>query len=150
MRKMSLAVAFVACAAFVTSGFAGDSNKVEPRCPVSGKKIDEYNYVKFNGGKVYFGCENCPIAFAKEKAGGRFAAKANYQLYVTKQATLNKCPFTGEKLNTDTKISVSGMDVFFCCAMCQAKVKEKKTDDQIEMIFSTKNFKKGFEVKSAK
>src|ERR1051326_4097233 len=132
MRKMILAVAFVACAAFVTTGFAGDTKKPEAKCPVSGKKIDKDQSVKFNGGKVYFCCDKCPKAFEKEEDGGKFAAKANYQLYVTGQAKLVKCPFTGEKLNTDTKISVGGMPCCFCCEMCQGKVKDEKTDAQVE------------------
>src|SRR5689334_5578476 len=101
MKKLMLVVAFAACAAFVSSGFAGDK-KVTPKCPVSGNKIDKDASVDFNGGKVYFCCNNCPTKFKDDT--DKFAAKANFQLYVTGQAKIVKCPFSGEKLNTDTKI----------------------------------------------
>src|SRR5688572_30573270 len=101
MRKLFVALTLVACAAFVTNGFAGGDKKADPKCPVSGKAIDKEHSVKHNGGDVYFCCPNCPKAFEKDTA--KFAAKANIQLIATGQAKQVKCVFTGGKLNPETK-----------------------------------------------
>lgn len=149
MKKMIVAATVLACGLFVATSmnYAGGAKKAEPKCPVSGKAIDKENSVEHNGGKVYFCCPNCPKAF--EKTPEKFASKANYQLYVTKQAKLVKCPFTGKALNTETKIDVSGVPVCFCCMNCQAKAKDLEGQKQIDAIFNDKAFKKGFEVKKA-
>ena len=62
------------------------------------------NAVDYKGGKVFFCCMNCPKAFAADTA--KFAAKANHQLVATGQAKQAKCPFTGEDVDTATKITV--------------------------------------------
>ena len=145
MRKLFVALTLVACAAFVTEGFAGGGKKADPKCPVSGKAIDKEHSVKHNGGTVYFCCPNCPKAFKAEKHG----AKANVQLIATGQAKQVKCVFTGGKLNPETKIEVGGVAVCFCCMNCQGKAQDKAGAEQINFIFNDKNFKKGFQVKQA-
>lgn len=132
----------------ISPNFAGGKkSKVEPKCPVSNKKIDKTKFVLHNGGKVYFCCGNCPKAFKKKT--GKFAAKANMQLVITGQAKEVKCPFTGKKLNPDTKISVQGVGVCFCCFNCQKAAKKLKGAAQVNRIFNDKAFKKGFKVKAA-
>ncbi len=148
MRTLFLSVAFLACVALVGDGVAQGTKKVEPKCPVSGKAIDKDQSVMHNGGKVYFCCGNCPATFEKDTA--KFATKANYQLYVTGQATEKHCPFTGKDLNPETKTDVGGMPVCFCCQNCQGKVTDQPTAKQIDLIFTDKNFKQGFDVKAAK
>jgi YHS domain-containing protein len=152
MRKMIVTLLVVACGCFLTNSanLAGGEKKVEPKCPVSGKAINKDNkdaVATHNGGTVYFCCEKCPKAF--EADSKKFAAKANQQLVITGQAKQVKCVFTGEKLNPDTKIDVSGTPVCFCCGMCKGKAEEKKGAEQVNLIFSDKNFKQGFEVKKA-
>jgi YHS domain-containing protein len=143
MKKMIVVVAFAACAAFVTSSVAQD--KAEVKCPVSNRAIDKEHSVKHNGGVVYFCCPNCPKAF--EKNTEKFSAKANMQLITTGQAKQVKCVFTGGKLNPDTKITVQGVAVCFCCVNCQGKATDKSAAEQPNFLFNDKAFKKGFEVK---
>jgi len=145
MKKLIVAATLLACGLFATSAQSQGEKKAEPKCPVSGKKIDKEQSVDFNGGKVYFCCGNCPKAFEKDPK--KFTAKANMQLVVTGQAKQVKCAFTGGNLNPDTKISVAGTDVCFCCMNCQGKAKDMETPKAIEAIFGEKGFKKGFEVK---
>jgi YHS domain-containing protein len=149
MKKYILAVVAVAALLFATTtgNLAGEKKEGKAKCPVSGKKIDKDNSVEFNGGKVYFCCDKCPKVFEKETK--KFAAKANLQLVATGQAKEVKCPFTLKDLNPDTKITVAGVDVCFCCNMCMGKVVDAKEADQINMVFSNKNFTKAFEVKKA-
>ncbi len=131
---------------------AADKEEKDPlagiKCPVSGKAIKAASFVKHNGGKVYFCCDNCPKAFAKNTA--KFTAKANQQLYATKQAKLVKCPIKGKKLNPKTAIDVAGTKVAFCCNGCKGKVSKATGADQLELVFGAKAFAKGFKVASAK
>jgi hypothetical protein len=91
---------------------------------------------------------NCPKAFAADKA--KFAATANHQLVATKQAKQVACPFTGEKVDTATKIKVAGADVCFCCDMCKGKAEAVKGAEQITLVFAEKGFDKAFKVGEAK
>jgi len=129
-----------------------DEKKEEPKfkavCPVSGKAAKEDQSAEYKGAKVYFCCGGCPDAFKKDTA--KYATKANYQLAVTGQAKLVKCPLSGGKLNTETAIAIGDTKVCFCCENCQGKVKEAKGDEQIELVFNDKAFAKGFEIKKAK
>ena len=116
------------------------------KCPVSGKPIKAASFLKHNGGKVYFCCDNCPKAFAKNTA--KYTAKANQQLYATKQAKLVKCPFTGKKLNGKTVIDVAGTKVCFCCDKCKAGALKAEGDARLALVFGEKSFAKGFKVAS--
>jgi hypothetical protein len=58
----------------------------------------------------------------------------------TGQARQEKCPFSGEDIDTNTKITVEGAAVCFCCDMCKAKAQESK--EQVELIFNDKAFEK--------
>lgn len=109
------------------------------KCPVSGQPVKADKTVDYKGGKVYFCCENCPKAFDAKKHG----TKANHQLVATGQAKQEKCPFTGGKLNPETKITVAGANVCFCCNMCKGKAEKAKGDEQLTLIFSDAAFEKG-------
>jgi YHS domain-containing protein len=113
-------------------------------CPVSGKPVNPEATVDYKGGKVAFCCPNCPKAFAANTE--KYAAKANQQLYASKQAKLVACPITGKKLNPETKITVAGTPVCFCCNGCKGKVTKAEGDAQLELVFGDKAFEKGFEV----
>lgn len=148
MKKLVLGLVAVSCAFLVfvgvnNAGDKGDKSKFKCVCPVSGKPAKKDHAVKYLGGEVYFCCPMCPGAFTKNTK--KFAAKANHQLYGNKQAALKKCPFTGKALNPATKITVNGTPVCFCCFNCQGKAKKAK--NQVQAIFNTKCFKKGFVVK---
>ena len=136
----------LAIAALLTATlYAADKVNLEKaKCPVSGKECKEDTGVDYKGAKVYFCCNNCPKAFAKDTA--KYAAKANMQLVATGQAKEVKCPFTGKELNTATAIKVDGTDVCFCCNNCKGKASKLTGDEQIDAIFGDKAFEKGFEV----
>jgi len=121
--------------------YAADEVKLDGvKCFVNPKAAAKAaNAVDYKGGKVFFCCMNCPKAFSADTA--KFAAKANHQLVLTGQAKQEKCPFTGEDIDTNTKITVNGAAVCFCCDMCKAKAQEAK--DQVETIFNDKAFDKG-------
>jgi YHS domain-containing protein len=138
---ISLAIATLLTATL----YAADKVNLEKaKCPISGKECVEESGVDYKGAKVYFCCTNCPKAFAKDKA--KYAAKANMQLVATGQAKEVKCPLAGKPLNPETKISVDGVDVCFCCNSCKGSVTKLEGDEQIEKVFGDKAFEKGFEV----
>lgn len=112
---------------------------VNPKAPAKAEKSVDYK-----GGKVFFCCDNCPKAFAKDTA--KFATKANLQLVQTGQAKQVKCPYSGQDLNPDTTVKVGGVDVQFCCDKCQGKTKAASADEAVEMVFNDKAFDKGFKV----
>jgi len=140
----------VAVALLAIGAIRADEKKDEKfaaKCPVSGKDAVKDQTVDYKGAKVYFCCANCPKAFKADTA--KYAAKANQQLVATKQATQVKCPLTGNKLNPDTGVDVSGVTVTFCCNNCKGKVAAKTGNDQVEMVFNDTAFGKGFEVAKA-
>lgn len=142
---ISLAIATLLTAT-LHAAYKADLTKC--KCPVTGKECKEGTGVEYKGATVYFCCNNCPKAFAKDTA--KYAAKANMQLVATGQAKEVKCPFTGKDLNAKTKIQVDGVDVCFCCNNCKAKAEKLKGDEQIEAVFGDKAFEKGFEVTKKK
>lgn len=140
MRRISL-LAVTLCFA-LTTAFAADVKLDGVKCIVNGKadaKADKT--ADYKGGKVYFCCDNCPKAFAKDEK--KFATKANAQLVATKQAVQHKCPLSGGDLNKDTEITVGGAKVQFCCNNCKGKVEKATGDDQLNLVFSDDAFKKG-------
>lgn len=112
--------------------------------PKAAAKADKS--VDYKGAKVYFCCDNCPKAFAKDTA--KFAAKANAQLVSTKQATQEKCPLSGGATKADKTAKVAGVEVAFCCENCQGKVNKASADEAVELVFNDKAFEKGFKVKT--
>lgn len=145
MHKIGFVASMVLVAAFAVA-FAEEEKKKEFKqtCPVSGQPAKEDKTADYKGAKVYFCCENCPKAFAKDTA--KFAEKANAQLVATHQFKQVKCPLTGGKLNPEAKVEVAGATVNFCCMNCKGKVAEAKGDEQLKLVFADKAFEKGFEI----
>ena len=114
------------------------------KCPVSGQPVKAASAVEFNGGKVYFCCNNCPKAFNNDTA--KYTDKANHQLARTGQATQKKCPKTGRNLNPNTAIDVDGVSVCFCCNGCKGWAQQSEGDELITKLFSSDAFAKGFTV----
>lgn len=148
--KMKTLFAVVATAILLTGPLFAEDKKKDPlkdiKCPVTGKAVQAASTVAYKGAKVYFCCDNCPKAFQKDTA--KFAAKANHQLFATKQATLVRCPILGKKLNGKTVIDIAGTKVSFCCANCRKKVED--AEDQIEVVFNDTQFNKGFKIVTKK
>ena len=141
MKARLLAALGVAALVFSAALYAEDAKDdlKDVKCPVSGQPVKADKTVDYKGGKVYFCCENCPKSFDAKKHG----TKANHQLVATGQAKPEKCMFTGGKLNPETKITVKGADVCFCCNMCKGKAEKATGDEQITLIFSDAAFEKG-------
>ena len=146
--KMHAMLALAACLALGLGSalLAEDNEAKDPlavaKCPVSGKAVKADAAVAYKEGKVYFCCNGCPEAFKKDTA--KFASKANQQLAATGQYTEAKCPLTGAKLNPETKISIAGADVAFCCNGCKGKATKLEGAEQIDFVFNDKAFAKGF------
>jgi hypothetical protein len=146
MKKSLFLFAAVAVAMLtLTTGEAGDKKGAVCKCPVSGKDAVKTSSLPHNGGTVFFCCDNCPKEFSANTA--KYTAKANFQLFCTKQATEKQCPFTGMELNNDATVDVAGTKVAFCCQMCQGKAMNTPAEALINQVFSDKSFKKAFEVK---
>ncbi len=149
--KTRLLIAAMAVAVLVVSTSMNAGEKKEKKeklagikCPVSGKAVVGEKTVAYKGAKVYFCCANCPKAFEKDTK--KFATKANYQLFATKQAKATKCAVKGKPLNKRMTVEVAGSKVAFCCAGCKGKVAKADDDKQLELVFGEKAFQKGFEV----
>jgi hypothetical protein len=124
----------------------GSDAKEKPaiKCPVSGGEISKEASIDYKGGKLYFCCTGCIPKYKEDTA--KFTAKANEQLVMTGQAKQIGCPLTGGKVNPATKMKIAGVDVGFCCAGCQGKVKKATAEKQVEMVFVA-GFDKAFAVK---
>ena len=94
-----------------------------------------------------FAARIAPTAFKKDPT--KFAAKANFQLYVTKQAKAVKCPIAGRPLNAAQTVDIDGITVAFCCPGCKGKVSKNQTD-KVALVFGDAAFAKGFKVGAKK
>ena len=152
MRRFSLLVA--AFGLLLTSVIAADDVKLDGiKCIVQKDKAAKADKsADYKDGKVYFCCDGCPKAFAKDiKDEKKFATKANTQLVATEQAKQHKCPITGKDLDKATEITVAGAKVQFCCNNCKGSVEKLKGDEQADKVFGEDAFKKaGFKVEKAK
>ncbi|MBS0264315.1 MAG: hypothetical protein JSS02_20420 [Planctomycetes bacterium] len=139
MRRVSLLVVMVCFA--LSTAYAADVKLDGIKCIMNAKadaKADKA--ADYKGGKVYFCCDNCKGAFAKDEK--KHATKANTQLVATGQAKQGKCPLSGGKLDKDTEITVAGAKVQFCCNNCKGDVEKLKGDEQAEKVFGEDAFKK--------
>ena len=148
--KATFLVLAVAAAMLLPRLTAQEKDKLNgAKCPVSGKAAKADNSADYRGAKVYFCCDMCPKAFAKDTA--KFVNKANHQLAQTGQAKQEKCPIALKDLNKDATTDVSGVKVTFCCNNCKGKVEKAEGDDaKIDLAFADKNFDKAYKVEKAK
>jgi YHS domain-containing protein len=135
-----LLLAFAGAMLVNSSAFTAEEKEkeFEAKCVVSGAPAKEDKFVEHNGKKVYFCCENCPKAFAKDP--GKFTAKVNHQLLKTEQIVQVACPFSGEALDPEQSMEIDGVKVAFCCEHCKAKAADDK--DALALVFT--DIEKGF------
>ncbi len=140
--KARFCFAALAVVALVAANSLRAADEPALKCPVSGKAVDASKTADFNGGKVAFCCENCPKAFAADTTG-KFAGKANLQLFQSGQLKQVKCPLTGKDCAPDKAVEVGGKKVGLCCGGCLAKANKVTGDEQINLLFkdTTKGFK---------
>jgi YHS domain-containing protein len=146
MKKVLVAMFSVALLSAVV--YAADAVKLDGvNCVVApAKAAKEGNSVDYKGGKVYFCCQGCPKAFAKDTA--KFATAANKQLAATGQAKQVACPYSGKDVAEGTAVKVGDISVSFCCNNCKGKTEKASAEEAIEMVFNDKAFDKGFKVGS--
>jgi YHS domain-containing protein len=144
---MKLRLAFVTAAllAAVSLLWAAGPDLTHAKCPIAGGKAVASSAVDYKGGKVYFCCAGCDAEFKSNTA--KYAAKANYQLFVTGQAKQVACPLAGEALAKGVTAKVGDSTVGFCCEHCREEIAKAADDDaRIEMLFNDEAFAKGFKV----
>ena len=126
--------------------WAADSADSGLKCPVSGHPASKDHAVDFDGGKVYFCCDNCPKAFAANPT--KFAAKAHLQMLETGQLTQTACPLTGKPVNAEMTVEIDGQKVALCCANCKKKISGMTPDKQVQALFG--DISKGFKLAEKK
>jgi YHS domain-containing protein len=144
---MKLRIAFLSAAllAAVSLLWAAGPDLTHAKCPIAGGKAVADSSVDYKGGKVFFCCAGCDATFKADPA--KYAAKANYQLFVTGQAKQIACPLAGEPVNKALTAKVADATVSFCCESCRDSVAKLADDDaKIEMIFNDAAFAKAFKV----
>lgn len=106
------------------------------------KQIKEDFSVDYGDHKVFFCCKSCLNRFSK--APETYATSANQQLVQTQQVKQSACPISGSPVDESQSTKVAGVEVKFCCGNCKGKVEKSEGDQQLELVFGTENFKKGF------
>src|SRR5262245_58810655 len=97
MKRIALCVA-VLCGFALATAYAAEIKLDGVKCVVAGTKDAKLDKsAEYKGGKVFFCCDNCPKAFASDKA--KFATKANFQLVATGQTKQGACPLSGRELD---------------------------------------------------
>lgn len=158
MRRHGLLALGASVCLVISSLFAAEGPKLDGpkldgvKCLINGDDdVDPKISLNFNGGKIYFCCEECQKSFKDEKdkvKKEKYAAKANQQLLTSGQAKQVKCPLEGKAHKDTITAEVAGSKVAFCCEMCRDKVAKAKDAEQVELVFGTKPFAKGFVVSS--
>lgn len=146
IRAIGAVLALVMFAGMTTAADESLATK-KCKCPVAGKEFavaDAAASVDYKDATVYFCCGGCKAKFEGDVK--KFSAKANKQLVVTGQAKQVKCPIAGRDMNPEKMVTVDNVKVSVCCGGCQGKAEAAQGDAQIELLFSDKAFKKGFEV----
>lgn len=93
--------------------------KVQVRCPVMGKPVDEKFSVDHDGTKVLFCCNGCPGKFKKEPAKYKAGLASSYT-YQT------KCPVTGSPIAPKHSLTlIGGKTVYFATAEARKQFMEK-------------------------
>jgi YHS domain-containing protein len=147
MKTRVLGIVVALMSMWAIQGWAADEKAdTAGKCPVSGEAASKEHARDFDGGKVYFCCEKCPVAF--EKDSKKFAAKAHLQMDVTGQLTEIACPFTGKKLNPEQTVEVGGVKVAFCCGNCKKAALAMDQNKLIDKVFT--NISKSFKVVAEK
>ena len=147
--RTRIAMSSLVVLALVAVAWAADPKLEGVKCIVAAKNpAKAEKSVDYKGGKIFFCCDNCPKAYAKDPE--KYAAAANAQLVQTGQAKQVACPMTGKALNPDAKTKVGAVEVGFCCEGCLGKVTAAKEEDKPALVFSDKAFEKGFKVGDAK
>lgn len=136
LSSLMFAAVFGCCAA------AAAADAPQLKCPVCGLATTKNHVAEHHGGKVYFCGDPCAKAFAANAK--KFTAKANVQMIQSGQFKQVDCPLEGYTLNPVTAIEVAGVKVLFCCKGCRNVVALAKKEDQIDLVFNDKAFKKGF------
>ncbi len=140
--RISLLSATLAIAASML--WAAGPDLTHAKCPIAGGKATAGTSVDYKGGKVFFCCAGCDAEFQKNTA--KYAAKANYQLFITGQAQQVACPLAGESVSENLSAKVGDATVSFCCASCLDEVAKADDDAKIEMVFNDEAFAKGFKI----
>ena len=93
-RAFAVLVAVMALATVIGWGVSSRADDAKSdsdmKCPVSGKPASKDHAVDYDGGKVYFCCDDCPKAFQKDPS--KYAAKAHLQMALTGQLDANRLP----------------------------------------------------------
>lgn len=143
--KLRIALVSAALLAAATFAWAAGPDLTHAKCPIVGGKAMAASSVDYKGGKVYFCCAGCDETFKADPK--KYAAKANYQLFVTGQAKQIACPLAGEPVTKGLTAKVADAEVSFCCESCRDSVAKLADDDaKIEMIFNDAAFDKAFKV----
>lgn len=145
-RHAYLAIAAMAALGVTALAVAEDKEKkFKATCPVSGGPAKEASSLDYLGKKVYFCCNNCPKAFAKDPA--KFATKANAQLLETGHIVQVACPLTGRPINPEAVAEVGPVKVAICCNGCKGKVEAADAATKLTLVFA--KLDKGFTLQTA-
>jgi YHS domain-containing protein len=128
-----MAIAAIVGTRSIVAEDKGGSTEPKLVCPVSGKTATKDHAQKFEGVDIYFCCDNCPKAFAKDTS--KYAAKARCQACLTGQMQQVHCPITHKPMKAETAVSVDGVKVAFCCNNCKAKVEKMAANEQVSECF---------------
>lgn len=144
-----LAVLMVASVTVVASetDLASDVNLDGVQCIVAPRDAQAGKSADYKEGKVYFCCGGCVGKFAASEK--KYATQANRQLVQTKQYAQTGCPMSGGDVDPETKVTVDGISVAFCCGGCKAAVEKADDKEKSTLVFGETAFKKAF-AKSSK
>jgi len=103
------------------AGEAKAPAKAQTLCPITAKDIDKKISADYQGKRVYFCCNDCPVEFGKDP--GKYVKQLEDQgiTLETIGKPQTKCPVMGGDIDRTLFADYQGQRVYFCCGMCTPK-----------------------------
>ncbi|MEZ6049238.1 MAG: hypothetical protein R3C11_27400 [Planctomycetaceae bacterium] len=115
------------------------------KCPVERQPVSLEFHAEHNGGIVFFSNQAAVDAFTKDSDD--YAAPANYQLFLTDQATQINCPISNNEMNDEYTMPVgSGKEVAFSTRSNLSRLETAAASYKLNKIFGDAPFQRSFEV----
>lgn len=90
--------------------------RVQVTCPVTGDPIDGKTFIKSDGQRIGFCCQDCPAKYQRNPAKYQAAREAGYT-YQT------RCPVSEEKIDPTAFVDLgTGQRIYICCPGCGEKL----------------------------
>ncbi|QDU80189.1 hypothetical protein Pla110_19130 [Polystyrenella longa] len=115
------------------------------KCPVEREEVDRELHTDYRGGVVFFSNAESLEMFKKET--DQNSAPANYQIFLTGQATQKRCPLSNNDFDEEYSMNVGyGKEVYFHSQSDLSRLEKTEASYKLLKMFGNTPFERAFEV----